>query len=218
MVIRKLNEITEDYQKLHGTYNELTVNYINMKKEIETMNKGQEEMKNTTSELKNTVEGIKSRLNEADDQMSELEDKVEKHIQKEQEKEKRLRQNEEGLKEKQVNRRHNNIGIIGIRGEVEEQGIQDQYEKLMMENFPNLVRQKVTQMQETQRTTIKRNPKRPTARHIIIKMRTSQDKETILKVIREKQEVTCKVVPIRLAADFPWKCSKLEENGKKYSK
>ena len=32
MVIRKL---TENYQKLWGNYNELTVNYINMKKEIE---------------------------------------------------------------------------------------------------------------------------------------------------------------------------------------
>ena len=56
MVIRKLNELTENDQKLHGNYNKLTANYINMKKEIETTNKGQEEMKNTISELKNTVE------------------------------------------------------------------------------------------------------------------------------------------------------------------
>ena len=41
-----------------GNYNELTANYINMKKEIETINKGQEEMKNRTSELKNAVEGV----------------------------------------------------------------------------------------------------------------------------------------------------------------
>ena len=43
MVTRKLNDLTENYQKLWGNYNELTVNYINMKKEIETINKGQEE-------------------------------------------------------------------------------------------------------------------------------------------------------------------------------
>ena len=42
MVIRKLNELTENYQKLQGNYNELTANYINMKKEIETINKSQE--------------------------------------------------------------------------------------------------------------------------------------------------------------------------------
>ena len=61
MVLRKLTELyelTENYQKLQGKYNELTANYINMKKEIETINKGQEQMKNTISELKNTVEGF----------------------------------------------------------------------------------------------------------------------------------------------------------------
>ena len=51
MVIRKLTELIDNYQKLQGNYNELTANYINMKKEIETSNKGQEEMKNTISEL-----------------------------------------------------------------------------------------------------------------------------------------------------------------------
>ena len=57
IVNRKLTELTDNYQKLQGNDNELTANYINMKKEIETINKGQEEMKNTISELKNTVEG-----------------------------------------------------------------------------------------------------------------------------------------------------------------
>ena len=42
MVIRKFTELTENYQKLQGNYNELTENYINEKKEIETINKGQE--------------------------------------------------------------------------------------------------------------------------------------------------------------------------------
>ena len=45
MVIRKLHELTQNYQKLQGNYNELTANYINIKKEIETINKSQEEMK-----------------------------------------------------------------------------------------------------------------------------------------------------------------------------
>ena len=49
---------------------------------------------------------------------------------------------------------------------------------------------------------MKKNPKRPTSRHIIIKMAKFQDKERILKVAREKQEVTHKRAPIRLAADF----------------
>ena len=64
------------------------------------------------------------------------------------------------------------------------------------------MREKVTQIQETQRVPSKSNPKRPTARHIIIKMEKFQHKERILKAAREKQEVTNKGAPIRLAADF----------------
>ena len=71
-----------------------------------------------------------------------------------------------------------------------------------MKNFPNLMREKVTQIQESQRVPIKRNPKRPTARHIIIKMAKFQDKERILKAAREKQEVTYKGALLRLAAVF----------------
>ena len=48
--------------------------------------------------------------------------------------------------------KHNNICIIGIpEGEEEEQGIENLFEKVMMENKPNLMREKFTQIQETQR-------------------------------------------------------------------
>ena len=33
-VIRRLNELTKNYQKLQGNYNELTGNYNNMRREI----------------------------------------------------------------------------------------------------------------------------------------------------------------------------------------
>ena len=71
-----------------------------------------------------------------------------------------------------------------------------------MENFPNLRGEKVTQIQETQKVPNKRNPKRPTARHIIIKMANFQDKGRILKAAREKQDGTYKGAPIRLTTDF----------------
>ena len=103
----------------------------------------------------------------------------------------------------QDNMKHNNIRIIGIPGgEEEEQGIENLFEKVMMENFPNLRREKITQIQETQKVPSKRNPKRPTERHIIIKMEKFQDKERILKAASEKQEVTYKRAPISLANDF----------------
>ena len=51
----------------------------------------------------------------------------------------------------QDNMKRNNICIIGIpEGEEEEQGIENLFAKVMMENCPNLMREKVTQIQETQ--------------------------------------------------------------------
>ena len=72
----------------------------------------------------------------------------------------------------------------------------------MLINFPKLMREKVTQIQETQRVPNKRNPKNPTSRHIINKVAKFQDKERIFKAAGEKQEVTYKEAQIRLAADF----------------
>ena len=46
------------------------------------------------------------------------------------------------------------------------------------------------------------NPKKPTPRHIIIKMPSFKDKERMLKSEREKQEVTYKGAWKRQAADF----------------
>ena len=40
IVMKKLNELTENYQELPGNYEELTANYISMKKDTETINKG----------------------------------------------------------------------------------------------------------------------------------------------------------------------------------
>ena len=46
------------------------------------------------------------------------------------------------------------------------------------------------------------DPKKSTARHIIIKLPNIKDKERILKAAREKETVTYKGVSIRLSADF----------------
>ena len=60
----------------------------------------------------------------------------------------------------QDNMKHNNIRIIGTPKEKEEeQGIENLFEKVMMENFPNLMREKVIQIQESQRVPSKRTPK-----------------------------------------------------------
>ena len=96
-----------------------------------------------------------------------------------------------------------NICITGIlEGEEKEQGIENLFEKTMTENFPNLVREKIMQVQEAQKVPFKMNPNRPTPRHIIIKMAKFKDKERILKAARENQLVTYKEVQRRLSNDF----------------
>ena len=72
----------------------------------------------------------------------------------------------------------------------------------MKENFPNLVKEIDIQVQKAQRVPNKMDAKRPTLRHIIIKMPKFKDKERILKAAREKETVTYKGVSIRFSADF----------------
>ena len=47
-----------------------------------------------------------------------------------------------------------------------------------------MMREKVKQIQEGQKVPINVNPKKPTPRHIIIKMTKLEDKERILKAAR----------------------------------
>ena len=72
----------------------------------------------------------------------------------------------------------------------------------MKKNLPNLVKEIDMHVQEAQRVPKKMDAKRPTPRHIIIKMPKVKDKERILQAAREKQLVTYRGIPIRLSADF----------------
>ena len=87
-------------------------------------------------------------------------------------------------------------------GEEEDQEIENLFEKIMKEDFPNLAKDLDMQVQEAQRVPKKLDPRRNTWSHIIIKLSKMKDKERILKAAREKEIVTYKGVPIRLSADF----------------
>ena len=60
----------------------------------------------------------------------------------------------------------------------------------MKENFPNLVKEIDTQVQEAQRVSSKMDAKRSTPRHTVIKMSKVKDKERLLKAAREKKLFT----------------------------
>ena len=63
-------------------------------------------------------------------------------------------------------------------GEEKEQDIGNLFEKIMKVNFPNLVKKMDMQVQEAQRIPNKMDSKRPTPRHIIIKMPKVKDRES----------------------------------------
>ena len=78
-----------------------------------------------------------------------------------------------------------NLQIIGIpKGEEKEKGIENIFEEIMAENFPNLKDDDI-KIQKEQRAPNKLNTNRPTPRHIIIKMAKVKDIERILKAARE---------------------------------
>ena len=63
-------------------------------------------------------------------------------------------------------------------------------------------REIATQTQEIQRVSNRINPRENTPRHILIKLMKIKHKKQILKVAREKQQITHKGIPIRITADI----------------
>ena len=55
---------------------------------------------------------------------------------------------------------------------------------------------------EAHRTSNRRDPRRTTPRHIIIKRAKIKEKDRVLKAARDRKKVTYKGKPIRLSSDF----------------
>ena len=89
-------------------------------------------------------------------------------------------QNENNISSLWDNFNRSNICIIEEpEGEEKEQEIGNLFEKIMKENFPNLVKEIDMQVQEAQGVPNKMDAKRPTPRHIIIKMSKVKDRENL---------------------------------------
>ena len=136
-------------------------------------------------------------------QINGLEQKEEINIHPEQNEETRIQKNEERLRNLQDILKHSNIQIIVMPEEEEKEEIENLFEQIMKENFPNLAKEiNFQEDQEEKRVPKKLDLRRNTPRHIIITLFKIKDKETILKAAREKETVTYKGVPIKLSADF----------------
>ena len=66
------------------------------------------------------------------------------------------------------------------------------FEKIMKENLPNLVKEIDIQVWEAQRVPNKLDPNRTSSRHIIVKMPKVQDKERNLKQQEKSRELRTK--------------------------
>ena len=103
-----------------------------------------------------------------------------------------FKKNVERLRNLQDIFKHSNIQIIGVpEGEEEEQKIENLFEQIRKENFPDLAKEiDFQEVQEAQRVPKKLDPRRNPLRHIIITLANIKEKERILEAAREKDTVT----------------------------
>ena len=126
---------------------------------------------NTINEIKNTLDGINSRITEAEERKSDLEDKIVEITNAEQNKEKRIKRIEDSLRDPWDNIKCTNTRIIGVPEEEQKKnGVKKIFEEIIFENFPNMGKEIVNQVQEAQTVPYRINPKRNTPRHILIKL------------------------------------------------
>ena len=116
---------------------------------------------------------------------------------------KRIKRNEDNLRELWDNGKRPSIRIIGVpEGKDKKKDHEKILEEIILENFPKMQKEIITQVQETQRVPNMINPRRNTPRHILIKLTKTKHKEQILKAAREKQQITHKGIPIRITTDL----------------
>jgi hypothetical protein len=84
--------------------------------------------------------------------------------------------------------------------EVQAKGIHNIFNKIITENFPNLEKVMPIQVQEASRTPNRLDQNRTSSQHIIIKTTSTENRERILKRVREKK--TNKGKLIKITADF----------------
>ena len=97
-------------------------------------------------------EGINSRITEAEEQINDLEDRTVEISATEQNIEKRMNRNEDRLRDLGDNIKCTNICIMGVpEGEEREKGPEKIFEEIIAENFLDMGKEIVNQVQEAQR-------------------------------------------------------------------
>ena len=78
---------------------------------------------------------------------------------------------EDSLRDLRDNIKHTNIRIIRVPEEEEKKkGTEKIFEEIMLENFPNMGKEIINQVQIVQRVLYRINPRRNMPKHILIKL------------------------------------------------
>ena len=146
----QINSLETKIEKMQEMFN----------KDLEETKKSQLKMNNAINEIKITLEGIMSRITETEDRISEVEDKIVEINEAERKKEKRIKRNEDNLRDLWDNVKCPNIRIIGVPGEEDKKkGYEKILKDIIVEKFPKMGKEIVTQVQETQRVSNRINPR-----------------------------------------------------------
>jgi len=93
-----------------------------------------------------------------------------------------MESNEDSLRDLWDNIKHIDIHIIGVpEREERKKGPEQIYEEKTPENFPNMGKEIVNQVQEAQRVLVRINPRSNTPRHTVIKLTKIEDRDKTLK-------------------------------------
>ena len=142
MIVKMIQTLGNRMEKIPETFN----------KDLEELKSKQTMMSNTINEIKNSLEGINSRITEAEERISDLEDKKVGITTAEQNREKRMKRIEDSLRDFWDNIKRTNIRVIGVPEEEDKKkGTEKISEEIIVENFPNMGKEIVNQVQEPQR-------------------------------------------------------------------
>ncbi|KAF0887377.1 LORF1 protein, partial [Crocuta crocuta] len=118
-----------------------------------------DELKNAINEMHNKMEASNARIEEEERRIGELEDTIIEKEEAEKKREKLIQEHERTVRELSDIIKWSNIRIIGIPGK----GAEGVLEQIIAENFPNLGKEADIEIQEAQRTPLRRNLNRSSA-------------------------------------------------------
>ncbi|KAF0886019.1 LORF1 protein, partial [Crocuta crocuta] len=117
-----------------------------------------DELKNAITEIHNKLEVSNARTEEAEKRISDLEDTIIEKQEADKKRDKLIQEQERRVRELSDTVKRNNIRIIGIPEEEERgKGAEGVLEQLIAENFHNLGKEVNIEIQEAQRTPLRRN-------------------------------------------------------------